>query len=109
VIAGGRVVADSRPHDLLTRSRHHGAIAVRLRADQAPDLEASLTNAPRIAVTEAVADQPGKIEMTCYPANGLDILRDVQQAIERADVEVLEIRVERGRLDDVFRDLTQAA
>ncbi|MDX1540485.1 MAG: ABC transporter ATP-binding protein, partial [Geminicoccaceae bacterium] len=35
VIAGGRLVADSRPHDLLSRSRHHSAIAIRLRPEQA--------------------------------------------------------------------------
>jgi ABC-2 type transport system ATP-binding protein len=109
VIAGGRVVADSRPDDLLARSRHHGAVSIRLRADQVEVFGSSLARVPDIAAVETVVDPTGSVVVTCYPANGRDILHGVQDAIGHADAEALEIRVERGRLDEVFRQLTQAA
>jgi hypothetical protein len=44
-----------------------------------------------------------------FPTRGADILDPVCRAIEDADLGVNELFVERGRLDEVFRDLTRAA
>lgn len=109
VIAGGRLVVDSRPQDLLARSRHHGAVAIRLPAEHVPVLEAWLARSPEIASTERVSEFVGEAELIAFPAPGRDILKVVQDTIEHAEVEAHEIRIERGRLDDVFRELTRAA
>jgi hypothetical protein len=44
-----------------------------------------------------------------FPARGADILDPVCRAIERAGLGLNEVFVERGRLDEVFRELTRAA
>ena len=41
-----------------------------------------------------------------FPADGNEILESVRGVIDREGLDAAEIYVERGRLDDVFRDLT---
>ncbi|HEX6141399.1 MAG TPA: ABC transporter ATP-binding protein [Geminicoccaceae bacterium] len=109
VIADGRLVADSRPRDLLARSRHHNAVTVRLGADQVDLLQAWVARCAGVVATEVVPGDGDTAELIAFPEAGRDILGRVQAAIEEAEVEIEEIRVERGRLDDVFRELTRAA
>jgi hypothetical protein len=42
------------------------------------------------------------------PRGGRSIIAELSQAVHTLDVPVEEIQVERGRLDDVFRELTMA-
>jgi ABC-2 type transport system ATP-binding protein len=43
------------------------------------------------------------------PEDGRPIVHDVGELVRRSGLEVDEIVVEQGRLDDVFRDLTSGA
>lgn len=109
VIAGGRIVADARPRELLGRSEHHNAVVVRLGRDDAGRLRERIDGDGAIRRVEVSGDEPDAVEVVAFPEPGREILGRVQRAIEEAGVEIDEIRVERGRLDDVFRDLTRAA
>jgi ABC-2 type transport system ATP-binding protein len=109
VIAGGRIVADARPRELLARSEHHNAVAVRLGAAEAERLRLWIERAPEVRRTEVAVEDRDNAEIVAFPHDGREILGRVQSAIEEAAVEIDEIRVERGRLDDVFRNLTRAA
>ena len=46
------------------------------------------------------------VELLAISTEGQDILEPVRNAIDTKGVRVNEIFVERGRLEDVFRDLT---
>jgi hypothetical protein len=46
------------------------------------------------------------VELLAVSVDGLAILEPVRNAIDQKDIRVNEIFVERGRLEDVFRDLT---
>ena len=48
-------------------------------------------------------------ELVAFPVNGGEILGPVRAAIDRSGLQVTEMFVERGRLEDVFRDLTIGA
>ncbi|KZD12616.1 ABC transporter ATP-binding protein [Oceanibaculum pacificum] len=102
VIASGRIVADGTPGQLEARSRLHNAVTVRLKnpADAAA-LRAALAGQPGIAGIEE-----NGAEATVLPAGGQPILAIVDGALRDKAIAVEEIKVERGRLDEVFRSVT---
>jgi ABC-2 type transport system ATP-binding protein len=108
VIARGRLVADARPAELLGRSAYHNAVALRLAPGHAEAARAALADLDGVARIDTVANGDDA-ELIVLPARGRDILDAVRHRIGQAQVPVQQIHVERGRLDDVFRELTQAA
>jgi ABC-2 type transport system ATP-binding protein len=109
VIANGRVVIDARPSELEARSSYHNAVALRLRADEAGRAREVVGGVAGVLRVEQRHADGELAELLVFPARGADILDPVCRAIERAGLGLNEVFVERGRLDEVFRDLTRAA
>ncbi|MCG8356529.1 MAG: ABC transporter ATP-binding protein [Kiloniellales bacterium] len=107
IVAAGRIVADATPEALLARAPDHRAVGLRLAADHAAGARAALDALPAVARVETLAASNGAAALRAYPADGQEILGPVQQAIAAAGIALDEIYVERGRLDEVFRALTQ--
>jgi ABC-2 type transport system ATP-binding protein len=104
IIAQGRILADGTPQELEARSRHHNA--VRLVLDGSPaDAAASLMRLPGVAEVEPIDDDEGKALMI-FARNGRPIVAEVTDLVRTAGWQVRELRLERGRLDDVFRSIT---
>jgi ABC-2 type transport system ATP-binding protein len=105
VIAGGRVLVDGTPAALEARSPLHRAIYIRA-AQPLPDaVRAALTALPHVSRVENAgrSDDPG---IYVVPSVGTDIADAVRQLLAQHHVQLAELRMERGRLDDVFRDIT---
>ena len=51
----------------------------------------------------------GLNELVAFPAGGASILGPVRVAIDKSGLDVAEMFVEKGRLEDVFRELTVGA
>jgi ABC-2 type transport system ATP-binding protein len=109
VIARGRIVADARPAELEARSSYHNAVTLRLPADQMAPVEAVVARVEGVARVEASDLGGGLGQLLAFPRDRADILDPVCRAIERAGLGLNEVYVDRGRLDEVFRQLTQAA
>ncbi len=101
IIAQGRIVADGTPAALERRSRYHGAVRIQLPT---AGLEAELAILPGIADIESDPMLPGRLLL--IPKAGYDLFPAVRDWISQNGIEVLELSVERGRLDEVFRQLT---
>jgi len=104
VIAQGRVLADEAPGALAARSRHHNAVRLAL-AHNAGDVAAALMRLPGVAAVEAVEDGEGSAIMI-FPHDGGTIIAEITDLVRTAGWPVAALRVERGRLDDVFRSIT---
>ena len=108
IIASGRVVADSTPSELETRSRYHRAITVELNLDESVAEE--LAGLAGVKELEEHADSAGRY--TLIPENdgeaAASLFDRVNQLISTNAWEVKEFYVESGRLDDVFRRLTHS-
>ena len=109
VIAKRRIVVDAKPAELEARSRYHNAVALRLPAEQASRAHALVAALPGVARVEDGRADTGVAELIAFPDQGAEILDPVCRAIEHAGLALNEVFVERGRLDEVFRQLTQAA
>jgi ABC-2 type transport system ATP-binding protein len=109
VIAKGRIVSDAKPAELEARSSYHNAVVLRMPVSEARlarDVIGAVAGVSRVA--QSWAD--GEIaELVAFPADGAEILEPVCRAVEDAGLGVNEVFVERGRLDEVFRQLTHAA
>jgi ABC-2 type transport system ATP-binding protein len=106
VIAKGRIVADGTADELMRRDPRHGAVAVKVAAERADAVRTALAAASGIARVETVRLVNGHAELRAVPANGAAIAGPVAAALRDKGVQVDEISVERGKLDDVFRDIT---
>jgi gliding motility-associated transport system ATP-binding protein len=106
VINQGRIVADGTAEDLMRRVPYHGAVAIRVAADKADAVKRALGAAPGIAKVETMGAVNGVAQLRAIPKNGAVIATDVASLIREKSIQVEEIFVERGKLDDVFRQIT---
>jgi ABC-2 type transport system ATP-binding protein len=105
IINRGVIVADGTPAQLQARSRYHNAVALTLRAPGASARD-ELARLAHVASVEQSSADDGKISFTIFPKGQRSIVADVSQHARSRGWEVAEIRVEAGRLDEVFRTIT---
>ena len=110
VIAKGRVLADGTPAELEARSRYHNAVYLRATAPVPQPFVAALSAMPGVASVEPAGRQH-ELGLHVIPAAGstFDLLPAVRDLAARQGVTLDELRLERGRLDGVFRDITTRA
>jgi ABC-2 type transport system ATP-binding protein len=106
VINKGRIVADGTAEDLMRRLPYHGAVAIRVAAEKADAIKGALSALAGVEKVETVATANGQLQLRAIPRNGAGIVTDVASAIRQKSLSVDEIFVERGKLDDVFRQIT---
>ena len=107
IIAHGRVLADGRPAELAERSRHHNAVRVAVTGGADPNIRAELAGLPGVASVEAVADTEGE-GLIIFPRAGRPVVAEIADLARDRGWAITSLRVERGRLDDVFREITAA-
>ena len=104
ILARGRLRAEGTPAELETRSRYHRAVSFRAPASAlAREL---LARQPEVETVE-VDHVDGRI--TVFPREGNDVFPTVVKLLGEQRVRVEELQLEHGRLDDVFRQITDDA
>ena len=99
IIAHGKLLADDSPAGLINRSRYHNAVS--LVVEEAEKAASILSELPQVAKAELKEG-----ELTVFPAaDGL--LEAVSKAVVEHQWNVSELRLEAGRFDEVFREITQ--
>ena len=104
IIARGRIVADDTPLQLASRSRYHNAVSLQLaRAEQLETARAALAG---LAQVERVELTEREARLTALPRAGAMILQDVAALAAQQGLQLKELHLESGRLDEVFRTIT---
>jgi len=106
VIAKGKLVFDGTPQALEARSRTHNAVAIRLKLARAEEVRQGLSGVASVARVEAGTELDGLANLLVIPKNGQSIVAEISEFVRARGYPVEELQVSRGRLDDVFRDLT---
>lgn len=101
IIARGQVAADDTPAGLLARSRYAGAVALSLAPGIVDQAASVLRAVPGVAMVEPSAEG-----LVVLPKLGASITEPVALALAGAGLRPYETRIERGRLDEVFRSIT---
>jgi ABC-2 type transport system ATP-binding protein len=99
IISEGKLLADDSPQGLIARSRYHNAVT--LVVEQAEKVASALSELPQVAKAELKEG-----ELTLFPANGEGLLDAVTSAISENQWQVSALRLEAGRLDEVFHSIT---
>jgi ABC-2 type transport system ATP-binding protein len=106
VIAKGRMVFDGTPNELEQRSAFHNSVSIRVKSELASKLGADIGNVAGVARVEAGETVDGVTTILVIPADGRSIVRDVSERVGKSGFTIEEIHAERGRFDEVFRQLT---
>jgi ABC-2 type transport system ATP-binding protein len=106
VIDKGRIVADGTAEELMRRAPYHGAVAIRIAATKAEAVRKALSGLADVERVESLKAPDGNSQLRVIARNGKAIAGEVAALLRDKKLAADEIFVERGRLDDVFRDLT---
>jgi gliding motility-associated transport system ATP-binding protein len=107
IIAHGRVLADGSPTQLAERSRHHNAVRLGITTGVGPNIRAELAGLPGVAAVEPVSDAEGD-GLIVFARGGRPVVAEIADLARNRGWNIAGLRVERGRLDDVFREITTA-
>jgi ABC-2 type transport system ATP-binding protein len=108
IINRGRIVADGTAEQLMRRLPYHGTIAIRVATGRAEAVTKALSDFAAIAKVERMGAGNGKVQLRAVPREGAPAPSDLAALIRARLIEVEEVSVERGNLDDVFRQITTA-
>ncbi|WP_154224678.1 ABC transporter ATP-binding protein [Marinicella rhabdoformis] len=102
IIADGRLVADNTPNEMEKMSRYNHAVSF------VSNLDTNLLN--KIKALDCVRDVSYDArlkETTVFPSQGLFIFDEISDFLKAQSVKVDSLKMESGRLDEVFRNITQ--
>jgi ABC-2 type transport system ATP-binding protein len=100
IIADGRLLVDDSPAGLIARSRYHEAVT--LVVDHPQQVASTLSELPQSRKVEL---REG--ELTVFPKQGERLFEVISDAVRENNWKVSELRLEAGRLDEVFRQITR--
>ena len=99
IISAGKVVADDTPAALKARSNNYNAVTLTAQGEGIAD---ELKKLPDVGKIETLDN--GKI--IAFPTDGKSIAADILGAAQQNKWTISDIKVDEGRLDDVFRQIT---
>jgi ABC-2 type transport system ATP-binding protein len=106
VINRGVIVADGTADDLMQRMHYHGAVSLKVAVDRAEAAIRVLSSASCVARVETIGKPDGQILLRAVPRQKTMAAAEVASLLRAQNIPVDELYVERGRLDDVFRQIT---
>jgi ABC-2 type transport system ATP-binding protein len=100
IIAAGRLLVDDTPAGLIARSRYHEAVTLVVeQPERVASVLSELPEARKVELREG--------ELTVFPAPGRRLFEVIADAVRANGWAVSELRLEAGRLDEVFRQVTR--
>ncbi len=102
IIHKGKLLIDCTPEALRKQSRYHQA--VRLSCSNLNAIKSQIAALDTVAAIEANEEENCLI---AFPKAGKSIVTDIQTLIQQKAWHINEMQVEQGRLDEVFRAMTQ--
>ncbi|UXI69588.1 ABC transporter ATP-binding protein [Tahibacter amnicola] len=102
IIAHGKLLADATPAELEAQSRYHGAVSL-----TALNVGAAKEALLRVSHVEEVEVDPQDHRITVFPKQGHSIFNAVSETLKAQNIGFTELQLEAGRLDEVFRTITQ--
>ena len=107
IIANGRVVGYGTPDELLSQSLYRNSVTVSLKHEDPRKLLDDFNKLDFVYSVEHVQDdREDLVTMRLYPKNKQSISRKLEEYLFNKNVQLEQFTVERGRLDEVFRQLT---
>ncbi|HEY2124507.1 MAG TPA: ATP-binding cassette domain-containing protein [Chthoniobacterales bacterium] len=108
IIDRGQIVANGTPEELRQRSEHAGAVTVRLLDGNSAVVAQKLNALPNVARCVVLEETPLTLRAYLHKKGERgDLARAIGEAGVRERWQIEELHTEEGRLDEVFRHITQ--
>lgn len=102
IIAKGKLLFDGTPNEFNRHSKYYGAVTLTFSC------ETDISELAQLDGVVAVEVDSDTGAVTLIPETDIEILHRVTALIQRNELPVDTLHLEQGRLDDVFREITQA-
>ena len=109
IIARGRLLFDGTPEALMARSRLHNAVTLELQGSDSSQVRDALGSLEQVHTVEVLGAANGCISVQVFAAAGASVAAPVSELSRSRGWQVTGLTVERGRLDEVFREITLGA
>jgi ABC-2 type transport system ATP-binding protein len=109
IIDRGQIVANGTPRDLKARSQNAGAVTVSLLGSPSSEVINKLSVLSAVKETQIISEEAGRTVLRCIPNKDQvsgTFSRAIAELAQRENWRLEELRVEEGKLDDVFRSIT---
>jgi ABC-2 type transport system ATP-binding protein len=103
IISQGRILVDETPATLEARSRYHNAVTLRLDKPKPQEAKMAIEALPEVATVEV--DDSGS-QLTAFPHADKVLFPVITELARQQSWAIKDMRVETGRLDEVFRTIT---
>ncbi|MDJ0654828.1 MAG: ATP-binding cassette domain-containing protein [Xanthomonadales bacterium] len=104
IIARGKVLADATPAELEAKSQYHNAVKLAIE-----ELDAAVEAVSRIPEVMKVEVERESGRLIAIPRAGHNPFTAITKVVQENGWSVDELSMERGRLDEVFRQITQGS
>ena len=106
ILSEGKIVGDGTPEELLSKSVYHNAINLKISVKPNQNVQQILLGIPSVERVEIQSSNHQTLSFVILAKQGKPILEEVKEHLDQHNVKILEMYVEKGRLDEVFRQMT---
>ena len=109
IIARGKLLADGSPDDLIARAPNHNAVVVSVASENVGSAVQTAAAIEGVQNVETLNAPDGGARFRVQPKDGEVLVAPLGEALKAANIDIHQIYVERGALDDVFREITTSS
>jgi ABC-2 type transport system ATP-binding protein len=106
VIANGKLLADGTPDQLVARDPNHNAVVMAVADADGDRAAMAAINLAGVLGVDGIPSSDGITRFRVLAKPGAQLVQQLSEAMKAAGIDVGELYVERGQLDDVFRAIT---
>ena len=106
IISHGKLLIDGTPDELMAKAHNHNAVVVSVGNRDADKIVETTVLIAGVKGVDHIGKADGLDRFRILPQPGKAVAQSVSDALREANVVVHELYVERGGLDDVFRQIT---
>ena len=107
ILSEGKIVGDGTPEELLSKSVYHNAINLKISVKPNQNVQQILLGIPSVERVESHSSNHQTLSFVILAKQGKLILEEVKERLYQHNVKIVEMYVEKGRLDEVFRQMTR--
>lgn len=106
IIAKGQLLFDGTPDELAARARYHNAVVLTVSPGHVDVVCERVRTIAGVAGIETRTQGAAEVDVVAFPEPGISLIGEISAMVREHGWSVAGMNVERGRLDDVFRDVT---
>ena len=108
IIDRGRIVLDDTPRALLSLSETHQTLSFLIPSYQTDRAKTVFNEMSQIILTDVYQESEEAFLFTMRPKENEPVAADIVEALRRQDIKILDMFVEKGRLEEVFYAFTSS-